>query len=469
MPGEEENIEGGTAEGKSNEFKKVSEVKSSIEQDTTVQSKENTGNRNTEIALNTLEDKNSEKASTVKEPSKNSETRKRKSDGDDTNESSEDTCHKIEDDKEKKSIPLLDQPLEVSGTRERKKVNRFNEEFNDSKELSKLEIPEGSGIPLGEIPRIDASISRFKNDDLKVLHRLLYKCQGKTTKTKANIKRFNGFDFEKDSEEYKKKLTWIQKFDLKQLKSICEMLDLEKKGTKDEVSERIIIFLMEPQDIGKVPGGGRPRRSAAVKASNRGSADERHSFRNKRGKGKRVNLKDDSSSGSDEEFQPSDESEEVLRTGKSGKRGSSEDVSDVSESSLEESDEEPKKRKKNKKIVSSTKKRAPLKRGRPANDKKKLLMKKQTKEEEDGDETDAKNNDVSSSEDEPLIKKKAKSLQPPTDEEIKTCVKEILDGANLEEITMKTVCKQVYANYPNFDLSHKKDFIKSTVKSLIST
>lgn len=52
------------------------------------------------------------------------------------------------------------------------------------------------------------------------------------------------------------------------------------------------------------------------------------------------------------------------------------------------------------------------------------------------------------------------------DDEIKKYVKEILDKANLEEITMKTVCKQVYAKYPQFDLSHKKDFIKTTVKSV---
>jgi hypothetical protein len=31
---------------------------------------------------------------------------------------------------------------------------------------------------------------------------------------------------------------------------------------------------------------------------------------------------------------------------------------------------------------------------------------------------------------------------------------------------MKTVCKQVYAHYPEFDLAHKKDFIKTTVKSV---
>lgn len=53
------------------------------------------------------------------------------------------------------------------------------------------------------------------------------------------------------------------------------------------------------------------------------------------------------------------------------------------------------------------------------------------------------------------------------DDEIKKYVKQILEGANLEEITMKTVCKQVYSHYPDFDLAHKKDFIKATVKSNI--
>ena len=52
------------------------------------------------------------------------------------------------------------------------------------------------------------------------------------------------------------------------------------------------------------------------------------------------------------------------------------------------------------------------------------------------------------------------------DEEIKKYVKQILDGANLEEITMKTVCKQVYGRYPDHDLTHKKDLIKTTVKSV---
>lgn len=45
-----------------------------------------------------------------------------------------------------------------------------------------------------------------------------------------------------------------------------------------------------------------------------------------------------------------------------------------------------------------------------------------------------------SSDDEPLIKKLKK---PPTDEELKETVKKLLASANLEEVTMKQICKKV--------------------------
>lgn len=50
---------------------------------------------------------------------------------------SEDTSEKEDNENDdKKSVPLLDQPLEISGTRERKKVQRFNDDFpRDSKEV----------------------------------------------------------------------------------------------------------------------------------------------------------------------------------------------------------------------------------------------------------------------------------------------------------------------------------------------
>lgn len=74
-----------------------------------------------------------------------------------------------------------------------------------------------------------------------------------------------------------------------------------------------------------------------------------------------------------------------------------------------------------------------------------------------------------SEDDEPLKKppkKGSSSDGAPTDDDIKKLLKDILAEANLEEITMKTVCKKVYAHYPNHDLSQRKDFIKQTVKSV---
>lgn len=58
--------------------------------------------------------------------------------------------------------------------------------------------------------------------------------------------------------------------------------------------------------------------------------------------------------------------------------------------------------------------------------------------------------------------------KPPTDEELKETVKKLLASANLEEVTMKQICKEVYENYPAYDLTERKEFIKTTVKELIS-
>ena len=47
----------------------------------------------------------------------------------------------------------------------------------------------------------------------------------------------------------------------------------------------------------------------------------------------------------------------------------------------------------------------------------------------------------------PLIKKLKK---PPTDEELKETVKKLLASANLEEVTMKQICKEVMDRYRDY-------------------
>lgn len=73
--------------------------------------------------------------------------------------------------------------------------------------------------------------------------------------------------------------------------------------------------------------------------------------------------------------------------------------------------------------------------------------------------------DDSSDDDIPLAKK---GKVPPTDVELRQVVSAILKDADLEKVTMKTVVRDVYHKYSSFDLTSRKDFIKQTVKELIS-
>ena len=58
------------------------------------------------------------------------------------------------------------------------------------------------------------------------------------------------------------------------------------------------------------------------------------------------------------------------------------------------------------------------------------------------------------------------SLSFTQDNDIKALVRKLLDGANLEEVTMKNILTKVYAKYPDHDLTARKDFIKTTVKAV---
>ncbi|XP_066249759.1 protein DEK-like isoform X2 [Euwallacea similis] len=395
-----------------------------------------------------------------------------------------------EEKSDKKGVPLLDQPLETTGKRERKNVQRFEEDIKKP-ESTVVEFEEGKGTALGEIPRVEASITRFKNDDLKYLHKLLFNAVTNKVHFKKNIRKFNGFPFNKDSDDYTKKVDSLKKNEVKVLKTICEILDLSKTGTKEELVEKIMEFLVEPKDSGKPVGGtGRPKRASAVRANNRGliqclsvgysshddySSDERHTSRAKRDK-------DESSS--DEDFKPGDVSEgsddkpRKRKRGRPRKGGSSdEDEASLTEGSSDESDDAPK-TKRRKSITKSNSKSKSKRRGRPTKAAaasaprakgRRGRKAKDVSSEEEEEEEEERMDEGSSSEDEPLAKKKAKVNEPPSDDDIKAFIKDVLDGANLEEITMKTVCQRVYDNYPDFDLTARKSFIKSTVKSLIST
>ncbi|KAL4716523.1 hypothetical protein ACJJTC_015951 [Scirpophaga incertulas] len=414
-------------------------------------------------------------------------------------------------------------------------------------------LPAGKGIPLGHISNVEVSLSRFKTQDQKILHQYLYGQLCLDRNVKRNIKKFKGYEWAIGSSEYKAKLEETAKMDMKQLRTMCEMLDLDKKGGASELSSRLVGFLHQPSQnsphargqaqVRAAPQasatpGGRPRRSVAVKVHNRGYSDDEYET-DPDNKVRGPKPVKDGSEDSDGSFNPSGSEEgdsdfdpeagegvagpgrkrkstsrrrSSARPSKRGRRSKgkkgktpgkpgrgrrakseSEEESEKSESESEnesgsegeESDDQKAKRgrpaaavakgRKGPVAKAGNAKATPVKRkapepsskkkpgkpvGRPAKKSKKVSSDEESgSEEEDGSEEDESGDDSDS----PADKKK----RPPTDDEIKKYVKHILEGANLEQITMKTVCKQVYSHYPDFDLAHKKDFIKATVKSCI--
>ncbi|XP_048407721.1 protein DEK-like isoform X2 [Stegostoma tigrinum] len=340
-----------------------------------------------------------------------------------------------EEEEEEERVGLLERSPIVEGKREKKKVERLTLQVTPSAKDT-FSIPEGRGTKLGEIERIQYFMGKTKAEDLKSLHKILYNRPGSLATLKRNIRLFTGFSFESGSEEHKKKEEVLKKNPISVLKVICTVLDLERKGTKDEIVSKILNFLMKPKASGKsLPKPKKKRQKGGKKE---------HSSSGSKKKSKAATL------------------EEILTDESSSEEEKKEKEKYSDESDAEEEVEPPKKVSKKEKSTSKT-----VPKGKKKQNTKATNVKKADSSTAKKTPAPAKKESESedSSDDEPLIKKLKK---PPTDEELKETVMKLLVDANLEEVTMKQICKKVFASYPDYDLSDKKDFVKNTVKELIS-
>ncbi|XP_072249551.1 protein DEK isoform X2 [Leuresthes tenuis] len=371
----------------------------------------------------------------------------------------------------------------IEGKRAKKTVERLD--FQAPKQKEKLKIGDGSGDKLGEIPRTGYQITKMKPADLKPLHTILFDRPGKMATIKKNLRLFNGFQFGADSEQFsrkREKLLKTSSLTNSKLKVVCTVLDLEKKGTHSDLIDRILSFLIAPKNSGKrVPvkkkkkskkkltGDDSKAKSKKKKKKPEARSSSSTPKKSKAGsKSKAIVM--DSSSDEDEE----EEEEKVGAAAEAEEKASEkeEQRSDRSEEQEQESSKPKKKRP-----------RTPAKKTGPP----KKRAKKEASDESDGDSeaeekpkkkkpaaktkkadsSSNRNNTAAddSSDDEPLINMIKKA---PTDEQLKETVQRLLKEANLEEMTMKQICQRVFDTYPEHDLSSRKDFIKQTVKSLIT-
>ncbi|NXV99132.1 DEK protein, partial [Fregetta grallaria] len=319
-------------------------------------------------------------------------------------ESDEDEEEEEEEEEEEKEKSLI-----VEGKREKKKVDRLTMQVS-SLQKEPFTITPGKLVLSHkncEVVLVQIHASYNVSDYGCKCSACLNGKERSVASLKKNVGQFSGFPFEKGSDQYKKKEEMLKKFRNAMLKSICEVLDLERSGVNSELVTRILNFLMHPKSSGKpLP--------KSKKTPSKGGKKERSSAGTTR-KAKRTKcpeiLSDESSSEEDEKKEKDDSSEE------------------------KESEDEPprkaSKREKSKKTTSKTKKAV-----KGANVKK--ADSSTTKKNQNSSRKESESED--SSDDEPLIKKLKK---PPTDEELKETVKNLLANANLEEVTMKQICKEV--------------------------
>lgn len=133
--------------------------------------------------------------------------------------------------------------------------DKVNESTDDKKKGAKKEEPsdegdgnenDAGGVALGEIAKIEKYITATRIDSLQPLHQICFDAAGKTNLLKKSLRQFAGFDFDKESDEFAKKVEAAQKFDLAKLKGVCEGLQLDKKGSKETICQRICEFLISP-------------------------------------------------------------------------------------------------------------------------------------------------------------------------------------------------------------------------------
>ncbi|XP_061910766.1 protein DEK-like isoform X2 [Entelurus aequoreus] len=384
----------------------------------------------------------------------------------------------------------------VEGKRAKKSVDRLDFQAPKHKELT---IGEGSGDKLGDIPRTNLQINKLKPDDLKPLHVILFERPGKVSTVKKNLRLFNGFPFPAGSEQYikkREKLLRASHLTNAKLKVICSILDLEKKGTHSDMVDRILTYLISPKNSGKQLPAKKKKRSkknvSAVKSAAKGKKSDAKAVRSssspkksRAGSKSKATVMDSSTDdeehdeeekaaaaagekSSEKEEESSEKEEELSEKDEE----SSEKDKESSEQSVDEEEDEEVKKPKKRSRTPAKKTPPPRKRFKAGVsdddldsedvEKKKKPAARTKKADSSSRNT---NTDDTSDEDEPLSRMVRRA---PSDKQLKETVHALLKDADLEEMTMKQICQRVFDTYADHDLSGRKNFIKQSVKSLIT-
>ncbi|CAH2064811.1 unnamed protein product [Thlaspi arvense] len=164
-------------------------------------------------------------------------------------------------------------PVSERPTRIRKKVVRYILPTPSRPASKPVSIEQGRGTQLKEIPNVAYKLSRRKPDDnLFLLHTLLYGKKGKAQTLKRNIGQFSGFVWSEDEEEKQraKAKEKLEKCIKEKLIDFCVVLDIpinKNNVKKEELAVRVLEFLECPKATSDIVLADREKKSKKRKKS----------------------------------------------------------------------------------------------------------------------------------------------------------------------------------------------------------
>jgi len=409
-----------------------------------------------------VEDTKSESEEAQEEETAEDQPEEDKEQTEDTQEEEEETENAQEDEEEgedeeeeegededssDEELPLgsLEAPVEILDCkRERKKSKKYMpSDYTPATTPKKgVEIPEGSGVVLGDHPMVEHNLQKNVVADLKTIHKFLYSQPAENVnKVKANIRLFSGFAFEEGSKPYKLKKIALEKYTTANLKWVIELFDVQNaKGKKDDMVEGLLNWLMCPQ-----PSGKDPKSKKTPKKSPKKSATKRKSTSTPKTPAKKAKSTPAKSTGSTKKTPSNQEKAKKVNSKpttpkpSSGKNNTTSKTKVMNKRKSVADEPEPKKK--------QTPKSAPKKKTPVAKVKITPTPKSTKKKPKQQSEPKPKN---------------------PSEEQLESDCKDLLQEVNLETTTMKDILRRIYAKYPHDSLIEKKQFLKDTVKQLIS-
>ncbi|KAL5103248.1 Divergent protein kinase domain 2A [Taenia crassiceps] len=397
----------------------------------------------------------------------------------------------------------------------RKQVQRFSEtmskRYEDEQASKRAHDPvasqfgRGSGTPLGEIPLIEASLRGCKPVDLKILHYACFGRIGSVADVRSNLRKFSGFSFGRESEEYGKRAQALNRKSVKEVQNALRQLRLEVSGTRVQLVARLLDFLLKPKADAVKYKGKLPLAKRKSGFGRRSLSKKEESDKKGTSKKPKKGVMEGKTEGEELGGLPDDE-----------ERGEEEEAEPVAEPVAEEEDdyEEEEEEESGKsdvdyapgKEVSRKRKSAAVARSNKSPRKTKRRRKQVIESEDDGAEEEEGDDRSLTKEEEEVVDVEAKSASDemkepkqekgagnagevaaghegnasppkiashppvfPTDMELKSKVLEILKTANLNEVSMKVVRNSVSDHYKDVDLSSKKQFINSVIEEYLSS